>query len=80
MSLFLALLDHAAAGREAVRRRRRRSDRELCERFPLYLIPTYHGDEALFASAGFQSLLPASPELVRMRLDEVMAPPAEPRR
>lgn len=80
MSLFLALLDHAAAGREAVRRRRRRSDRELCERFPLYLIPTYHGDEALFASTGFQSLLPASPELVRMRLDEVMAPPAEPRR
>ncbi len=80
MSLFLALLDAAAAGREAARQRRRRSDRELCERFPLYLVPTYLGDEELFASAGFQGLLPASPVLVCRRLDEVMEPPAEPRR
>jgi GT2 family glycosyltransferase len=80
MSLFLALLDTAAAGRDAARRRRTRSDRELCERFPLHLIPTYLGDEELFASVGFQSLLPASPVLVRKTLDEVMAPPAERRR
>ena len=80
MSLFLALLDGAAAGRAAARRRRTRSDRELCERFPLYLVPTYLGDEELFASAGFQSLLPASPALARLALAEVMEPPAEPRR
>lgn len=72
----MSLLDTAAAGREAARRRRTRPDRELCERFPLHLIPTYLGDEALFASAGFRSLLPASPELVRLGLDEVIAPPA----
>lgn len=80
MSLFLALLDSAAAGREAARRRRVRSDRELCERFPLHLVPTYLGDEELFASAGFQSLLPASPVLVRQTLAEVMEPPSERRK
>jgi GT2 family glycosyltransferase len=80
MSLFLAVLDEAGAAREAARRRRKRSDRELCERFPFYLVPTYLGDEALFASAGFASLLPESPALVRATLDEVMEPPAESRR
>ena len=80
MSLFLALLDSAAAGRESARRRRRRSDRELCERFPLHLVPTYLGDEELFASAGFLALLPEHPALVRRTLDEVMEPPAEHRR
>jgi hypothetical protein len=77
MSLFLAVLDDAAAAREVARQRRRRSDRELCERFPLYLIPTYLGDEELFASPGFASLLPASPALRRATLDEIMEPPAE---
>lgn len=76
MSLFLAVLDDAAAAREVARLRRRRSDRELCERFPLYLVPTYLGDEALFASPGFASLLPASPALTRARLAEVMELPA----
>ncbi|MBP9143264.1 MAG: glycosyltransferase family 2 protein [Thermoanaerobaculia bacterium] len=77
MSLFLAVLDDAAAVREVARQRRRRSDRELCERFPLYLVPTYLGDEALFASSGFSSLLPASPVLARATLSEVMELPGE---
>ncbi len=77
MSLFLAVLDAAAAAREVARQRRRRSDRELCERFPLYLVPTYLGDEALFASPGFASLLPASPALTRATLAEVMELPAK---
>jgi GT2 family glycosyltransferase len=77
MSLFLALLDDTAAARGVARQRRRRSDRELCERFPLYLVPTYLGDEALFASPGFASLLPESPVLARASLAEVMELPAE---
>jgi GT2 family glycosyltransferase len=77
MSLFLATLDETAASRELARRRRQRSDRELTERFPLYLVPTYFGDEALFASPGFASLLPASPALRRAALAEVMELPAE---
>lgn len=75
MSLFFAVLDDAAAAREVARQRRRRSDRELCERFPLYLVPTYLGDEALFASPGFASLLPASPVLARASLAEIMETP-----
>jgi len=77
MSLFLATLDSAAAAREFARRRRRRSDRELAERFPLHLIPTYLGDEALFTSPGFASLLPADPVLERLRLADIMEWPAE---
>ena len=77
LSLFLAALDAAAAARAAARQRRRRSDRELCERFPLYLVPTYIGDEALFASPGFVSLLPESPVLARATLAEVMELAAE---
>ncbi|MEO7794791.1 MAG: glycosyltransferase family 2 protein, partial [Thermoanaerobaculia bacterium] len=80
MSHFLALLDAAAEGREFARQRRKRSDRELCERFPLYLVPTYLGDEELFASSGFASLLPASPALRRATLEEVMELPEEGRR
>jgi GT2 family glycosyltransferase len=68
----LGHLDRAADRRAAVQRRRRRSDREIFERFPLYLVPTYPGDQALFASPGFQSWLPEDLPLVRRRLEEVM--------
>ena len=77
LSLFLSTLDEAAASRELARRRRKRSDGELAERFPFHLIPTYLGDEELFASPGFTSLLPASPVLVRAGLSEVMEWPGE---
>ncbi len=56
---------------------RRRSDREIFERFPLWLVPTYLGDEELFASPGFEALWPdreTHPSLAprRARLREVM--------
>jgi GT2 family glycosyltransferase len=69
---LLGHLDGAAASREQVQRRRRRPDREIFERFPLYLVPTYPGDEALFASPGFEAWLPRDIPLVRTRLSEVM--------
>jgi GT2 family glycosyltransferase len=65
-------LDAAAAARAAVQLRRRRSDREIFERFPAYLVPTYPGDEALFASPGFQAWLPEEPRLRRATLGEIM--------
>jgi GT2 family glycosyltransferase len=65
-------LDDAAQARAAVQRRRKRSDREIFERFPLYLVPTYPGDQALFASPGFQAWLPGDLPLVRARLEEIM--------
>ncbi|HEX7181294.1 MAG TPA: glycosyltransferase family 2 protein [Thermoanaerobaculia bacterium] len=72
LSWLLAHLDGAAARREAIQKRRRRSDREIFERFPLYLVPTYPGDHTLFASPGFQAWLPEDLPLVRRTLDEVM--------
>ncbi|HVT57539.1 MAG TPA: glycosyltransferase family 2 protein [Thermoanaerobaculia bacterium] len=72
LSYLLAHLDRAAAAREAVQRRRRRPDREIFARFPAFLVPTYPGDEALFASPGFAAWLPADLPLVRSTLAEVM--------
>jgi hypothetical protein len=72
LSWLLGNLDRAAACREAVQKRRKRSDREIFERFPLYLVPTYPGDHALFTSPGFQAWLPEDLPLVRGTLEEVM--------
>jgi GT2 family glycosyltransferase len=72
LSWLLGNLDRAAACREAVQKRRKRSDREIFERFPLYLVPTYPGDHALFTSPGFQAWLPEDLPLVRGTLEEMM--------
>lgn len=65
-------LDRATAARKAVQARRRRSDREIFERFPLYVVPTYPGDERLFASEAFASWLGDDLPIVRSTLEEVM--------
>lgn len=57
VSQILGHLDGAAARRRVVQARRRRSDREIFERFPLYVVPTYPGDERLFESSAFRELL-----------------------
>ena len=72
LSWLLGNLDRAAVHRQAVQARRKRSDREIFARFPLYLVPTYPGDHALFASPGFQSWLPDDLPLVQKTLDEIM--------
>lgn len=72
MSFLLRHLDSAAASRAAVQKRRRRSDREIFTRFPLALVPTYPGDERLFADPGFNAWLPADVPLQRLALGDVM--------
>jgi GT2 family glycosyltransferase len=72
LSYLLSHLEDAAAAREAVQRRRRRADREIFARFPLYLVPTYPGDEHLFASPGFAAWLPKDLPLARHALAELM--------
>lgn len=72
LSWLLSNLDQAAVSREAVQKLRKRSDRKIFARFPIYVVPTYPGDHALFASAGFEAWLPADLPLVRGRLEEVM--------
>ncbi|PYQ61774.1 MAG: hypothetical protein DMF53_14520, partial [Acidobacteria bacterium] len=65
-------LDGAAAARASVQRRRKRPDREIFERFPAYLVPTYPGDRELFASPGFQAWLPEELPLRRAEMGEIM--------
>jgi hypothetical protein len=72
VSYLLGHLDQAAERRNAVQKRRRRSDREIFARFPPYLVPTYPGDAELFASSGFNAWLPAELPLVRKTLPEIM--------
>ena len=73
LSYLLSHLEAAAAARAAVQRRRRRPDGEIFARFPLYLVPTYPGDAALFADPGFAAWLPPGLPVLRRALDEVMA-------
>jgi len=75
---LLRHLDQAAAKRRAVQQRRRVPDREILARFPPYLVPTYPGDEALFASPGFRAWLPDELPLVESALGEVMEMGSEP--
>jgi hypothetical protein len=69
---LLRHLDQAADKRRRVQARRRRPDREIFERFPLLLVPTYPGDAALFASRGFRSWLPEDLPLREHRLDQLV--------
>jgi GT2 family glycosyltransferase len=64
---------HLAKKRHDVQRRRRRSDREIFERFPLQFVPTYPGDEQLMSSALFRLLRPPLPAEDR-KLEEIMKP------
>ncbi len=69
---LLRHLDLAAEKRRAVQAHRRVPDAEILARFPPWLVPTYPGDEALFASPGFRSWLPEELPLVEATLGEVM--------
>ncbi len=57
--------------RQAVQRLRKRPDREIFERFPLYIVPTYPGDETLMQSALFRLLSPPLPS-TQKKLDEII--------
>jgi GT2 family glycosyltransferase len=69
---LLGGLDRAAVERAKVQARRRRGDAEIFARFPLYVVPTYPGDAALFRSPGFEAWLAPELPLHRSTLDEVM--------
>ena len=57
--------DRLAQKRHDVQKRRKRSDREIFERFPLHFVPTYPGDESLMKSAIFRLLRPRLPSVDR---------------
>jgi GT2 family glycosyltransferase len=72
VSSLLGQLDGAAERRRRAQALRRVGDRELLSRSPLWVVPTYPGDDVLFASPGFRSWLPADLPLVESTLAEVM--------
>ncbi len=77
---LMGQLDTSFARRQQVQARRRRSDREIFERFPLCVVPTYPGDTTLFASTAFESWLPEDLPLERTTLDEIMRTGDQPAR
>jgi GT2 family glycosyltransferase len=60
-----------AKKRHEVQRRRKRSDRDIFEKFPLHFVPTYPGDETMMRSALFRILRPALPS-VDKRLSDLI--------
>ncbi|HEX7807595.1 MAG TPA: glycosyltransferase family 2 protein [Thermoanaerobaculia bacterium] len=60
-----------AKKRHDVQRRRKRADREIFERFPIHIVPTYPGDDALMKSALFRMLMPELPS-VEKELTEIL--------
>ncbi|MCY3927106.1 MAG: glycosyltransferase family 2 protein [Acidobacteria bacterium] len=72
LSSIVRGLDGAVERRRRIQVRRCRPDAEIFERFPLYVVPTYPGDEQLFESVGFESLWPEEVMLVRRSLEDVM--------
>jgi GT2 family glycosyltransferase len=70
---ILGHLDLHAAKRRKTQARRLRSDREIFERFPLHIVPTYPGDERLFQCAAFRDELPTDlTRFVHRDLNEIM--------
>ena len=63
--------DRIAAKRKQVQSQRTRSDQEIFQKFPLHLVPTYPGDDAMLASALFRMLLPELPT-VEKNLSDIM--------
>ena len=64
---------HLAEKRAKVQALRRRSDREIFERFPLQIVPTYPGDASLTSGPLFRLLRSELPAVERA-LDEIIKP------
>jgi GT2 family glycosyltransferase len=58
-----------ARKRDEIQRRRKRSDQEIFERFPLHFVPTYPGDDELMQSPLFRMLRPSLASIDRQLRD-----------
>jgi GT2 family glycosyltransferase len=72
LSWTIGHLEETAAKRRGLQARRQRSDAEIFERFPLAVVPTYPGDEKLFAGEAFAAAWPAGVPRVDRTLEELM--------
>ena len=57
--------EQLAAKRTKIQSRRKRSDREIFEKFPLHIVPTYPGDDVLFSSSLFRLLRSPLPSVTK---------------
>lgn len=73
LGAFLGDVDAIAGERLRLAARRQRSDREIFRRFPLWIVPTYPGDEVLFGGEAFTTWLPEELEFRRASLSELLA-------
>ena len=69
---FFSGIDRAEKRRVELDKERIVSDREIFDRFPRLVVPTYPGDEEWFASTAFRSMLPNGWPLEYRSLDEIM--------
>jgi len=69
---FFSGIDRAEERRVALDKERTVPDREILERFPRLVVPTYPGDEEWFASDAFRSMLPEGWPVEFRRLDEII--------
>jgi len=77
LAALFADLDELETRRRATQAERRRGDREIFERFPLWIVPTYPGDEALFDSALFRGWWPDELPAERATLEQVLELPED---
>ncbi len=68
---FFANQEHLMEKRTRVQALRQRPDREIFQRFPIYYVPTYPGDDQLMSSKLFEFLRPDVRSVDR-RLDEII--------
>ena len=64
--------DRTAAKRAAVQKMRKRPDRDIFQRFGLWVVPTYPGDDRLFGGQGFENFLPEDLRIERADLKDLM--------
>ena len=69
---FFSGIDRAEERRVALGKERTVPDREILDRFPRLVVPTYPGDDEWFASDAFRSMLPDGWPLQHRSLDEIM--------
>jgi len=69
---FFSGIDRAEERRVVLNTKRTVPDREILDRFPRLVVPTYPGDEEWFVSAAFRNMLPDDWPLEHRRLEEIM--------
>jgi GT2 family glycosyltransferase len=69
---FFSGIDRAEERRVALEKMRTVPDREILDRFPRLVVPTYPGDDEWFAADAFRSMLPDGWPLEHRSLDEIM--------